>query len=98
MQNLSNLINYQEGSIVSKELLKNENGSVTLFAFGKGEGLSKHQTPFDALVYLLDGEAEITIGEEINKLTAGDFLKMPKNIPHVVKALENFKMLLVMIR
>lgn len=98
MQNLTNLINYQEGSVVSKEILKTGNGSVTLFAFSKGEGLSKHQTPFDALVYLLDGEAEIIVGETVNRLVTGDYLKMPANIPHAVKALEDFKMLLVMLK
>jgi len=98
MQNLASLINYQEGSVVSRELLKTENGSVTLFAFGKGEGLSKHQTPFEALVYLLEGEADITVGEKSNHLVAGDYLEMPANISHEVKVLTNFKMLLVMMK
>lgn len=98
MQNLANLINYQEGSVVSRELLKTENGSITLFAFGKDEGLSKHQTPFDVFVYLLDGKAEIIVGDKINQLSTGEFLQIPANIPHKLKALENFKMLLTMMK
>jgi len=94
---LSELVNYQDGSIVSKEIIKAK-GTVTLFAFDKGQGLSEHIAPFDALVYNLDGKAEITIEGKPRLLQAGEVIIMPANKPHALKAIERFKMLLVMIR
>lgn len=96
--NLINLIDYQDSSIVSKEIIKRDKGTVTLFAFDKGQGLSEHTAPFDALVYVFDGKAEITIAGSPLCLKAGEIIIMPANKPHSLKALERFKMLLVMIR
>ena len=95
---LANLVEYQAGSVVSRQILKTGSGSVTLFAFGAGEGLSEHTTPYDALVYVLDGQADVTISGEGHQLRAGDALIMPANEPHAVQAPERFKMALVMIR
>ena len=93
-----NMIDYQKGSVVSKELIKKEKGTVTLFAFDKGQGLSEHTAPFDALVYLIDGKAEIAIAGKVNSVKAGEVVIMPANKPHSLKAVERFKMLLVMIK
>jgi len=93
-----NMIDYQEGSIVSKEMINKEKGTVTLFAFDKGQGLSEHTAPFDAFVYLIDGKAEITIDGKAHSVTAGESIIMPANKPHSLKAVERFKMLLVMIK
>jgi len=93
-----NMIDYQEGSIVSKGLINKEKGTVTLFAFDKGQGLSEHTAPFDAFVYLIDGKAEITIDGKAHSVTAGESIIMPANKPHSLKAVERFKMLLVMIK
>jgi quercetin dioxygenase-like cupin family protein len=95
---LIDLVNYQDGSIVSKEIIKNEKGTVTLFAFDKGQGLSEHTAPFDALVYDFDGKAEVTIEGKPHLLGAGEIIIMPANKPHALKAVERFKMLLVMVR
>jgi len=95
---LLELVNYQGGSIVSKEIIKGEKGTVTLFAFDKGQGLSEHTAPFDALVYNLDGKAEVIIEGQTHLLGAGEVVIMPANKPHAVKAVERFKMLLVMIK
>lgn len=91
-------INYQEGSIVSKEIFKNSSGTVTLFAFSQGQGLSEHKTPYDALVYIVDGEAEITISGILNKVKTGEVIRMPAGIPHALKANKQFKMLLTMMK
>ena len=96
--NLKAYIDYVDGSVVSKTLLKKEIGNITLFAFDQGQGLSEHTAPFDAVVQILDGSAEITIGGEPQVLSAGDMLIMPANISHALQAKERFKMLLVMIR
>ena len=96
--NLVSLIDYQDGSVVSKEVIKKEKGTVTLFAFDKGQGLSEHTAPFDALVYIVDGKAEITINAKPHNLKAGEVIIMPANSPHSLKAKERFKMLLVMIK
>ena len=98
VSNLSELITYQSGSVVSRQLIKKSTGNVTLFAFDKGEALSEHTAPFDALVYLLDGSAEITISGKSYRLTPGEMIIMPANQPHALKAIEKFKMMLVMIR
>jgi quercetin dioxygenase-like cupin family protein len=96
--NLNSLIDYQDGSVVSKELIKKEKGSVTLFAFDQGQGLSEHTAPFDALVYIFDGKAEITIAGKQHNLKIGETIMMPANKPHSLKAIDRFKMLLVMIK
>lgn len=95
---LNNLVDYQDGSIVSKEIIKKEKGTVSLFAFDKGQGLSEHTAPFDALVYILDGQVEISIAAKRHYLKAGQTIIMPANKPHALKAAERFKMLLVMIK
>ena len=95
---LDNLVDYQDGSVVSKEIIKQEKGTVTLFAFDQGQGLSQHTAPFDALVYIFDGQAEINIAGKKHHLKAGQIIIMPANQPHALKATERFKMLLVMIK
>ena len=92
------MIDYQEGSIVSKELIKKDKGTVTLFAFDKGQGLSEHTAPFDAFVYIIDGKAEIAIDGKTHSVTERETIIMPANKPHSLKAVERFKMLLVMIK
>jgi quercetin dioxygenase-like cupin family protein len=89
---------YADGAVVSKTLLKTDGGTITLFAFDRGQGLSEHTAPFDAVVYILEGAAEITIGGDPASVTDGQMLVMPADIPHAVHAVERFKMLLVMIR
>ena len=96
--NLVSLVDYQDGAVVSKEIIKKEKGTVTLFAFDKGQGLSEHTAPFDALVYILDGQAEIYIAGKAHLLKTGQTIIMPENKPHALKAVERFKMLLVMIK
>jgi quercetin dioxygenase-like cupin family protein len=98
VEELAELLQYQDGSIVSRVLLKNKGGTVTLFAFDVGEGLSEHTAPFDALVVVTDGEAEIEIAGESFKLRQGDTIILPANKPHAVRATSKFKMLLIMIR
>lgn len=95
---LIDLVDYQDGSIVSREIVSRSTGTVTLFAFDERQGLSEHTAPFDALVYLVDGEAEIIISGKVHNLKTGDTVIMPANQPHAVKAVKRFKMLLVMIR
>lgn len=95
---LKDLVEYQDGSVVSREVIKKEKGTVTLFAFGKGQGLSEHTAPFDAMVCVLDGKAEISIEKDSFILTAGETIIMPANKPHALKAVDYFKMLLIMIR
>ncbi|MDF9834290.1 quercetin dioxygenase-like cupin family protein [Ereboglobus sp. PH5-5] len=92
------LADYSEGGIVSKQVLKNEAGNITLFAFDKGQGLSEHTAPFDAMVQILDGEAEIKIGGNPFVLGKGKAVILPANIPHALHAVEKFKMLLTMIK
>jgi quercetin dioxygenase-like cupin family protein len=95
---LSDMVEYQKGSVVSRTLIDKKAGTLTLFSFDKGQGLSEHTAPFDALVYILDGEAEISISGEPFHLQAGEMIIMPANKPHALKAIERFKMMLVMIR
>ncbi len=95
---LADLVAYQDGAVVSRQIAKAEGGNVTLFAFGAGQELSEHTTPFDALVHLLDGEAEIRIAGRPFHLAAGEAILMPANQPHAVRAVANFKMLLTMLR
>ena len=92
------LAEYQEGSIVSRILIKKKAGTVTVFAFDKGQGLSEHKTPFDALVHVLDGKAEFLVGGDAHVIGADEMILLPANVPHEVKALERFKMLLTMMR
>lgn len=96
--NLECLVAYQKHSVVSKQLLNKKAGTLTLFAFDKGEGLSEHTAPYDASVLILDGKAAITIGGKLHKLKKGEMIIMPGGVPHALKAVEPFKMLLVMIR
>ena len=98
VRNLSDMLQYQQKSIVSRMLVKNAGGSVTLFAFDAGEGLSEHTAPYDALVIGVEGRAEISIGGKANSVRAGDALLLPMNIPHAVSPVGSFKMLLIMIR
>lgn len=95
---VSNHIVYSPDAVVSKTLVKKKSGTITLFAFDKGQELSEHTAPFDAVVQIVDGEAELTIGGEVVAAKAGELVIMPANIPHVVKAVQPFKMLLTMIR
>ncbi len=94
----ASFIEYQEGAVVSKTLVQQSAGTVTLFAFGKGQGLSEHSAPFDAMVVVLDGKAEITIAGEAHQVAAGEMIIMPANKPHALHAPEKFKMLLIMIK
>jgi len=95
---LIDLINYQEGSVVSREIISKKTGTITLFAFDEGQGLSEHTVPFDALVYCLDGDVEVTISGNPIQLKPGEMVIMPAHQPHALKALKKFKMLLTMIR
>ncbi len=92
------LVGYQEASVVSRQIVKQEKGNVTLFAFDEGQGLSGHTAPFDALVHVIDGEAEITISGKPIRAKAGEMVLMPANQPHGLKAVSRFKMVLTMIR
>ncbi|MFO7924378.1 MAG: cupin domain-containing protein [Bacteroidales bacterium] len=91
-------VNYADGAIVSKNVIRRDTGNISLFAFDKGEGLSEHTTPFDALVQVVDGKAEITVGGKKHLLEKGDSIIMPANIPHALKAVEKYKMVLTMIK
>ncbi|UCF32149.1 MAG: cupin domain-containing protein [bacterium] len=95
---LKTLVDYSEGAIVSRALIQSKVGTLTLFAFDKGQGLSEHSAPFDALVQVLDGQAEIVIGGQTIPTVAGQTVLMPADIPHAVNAPGRFKMLLTMIR
>ncbi len=95
---LIDLVDYQEGSVVSRTVIDKTAGTLTLFAFAEGQGLSEHTAPFDALVYLLDGDAEIVISGKTFHLKKGEMVIMPANEPHALKAAKKFKMMLVMIR
>ncbi len=96
--NASDLIAYQEGSVVSRTIAKKKSGTVTVFAFDAGEGLSEHTAPFDAIVHILDGEAEVVISGEKLTAKAGELVIMPANEPHSLQAVTRFKMMLIMIR
>lgn len=96
--NPADSIEYQDGSVVSREIIKKKTGTLTLFAFDEGQGLSEHTAPFDATVYVLDGEAEVAIDGRPYRVGKGEMIVMPADRPHALKAIERFKMLLVMIR
>lgn len=95
---LAVLVDYQSGSIVSREIIKGATGKVVLFAFDAGEGLSEHTSPFNALVQVIEGEAEITVAGQPHRVTAGELILMPAMQPHALKANQRFKMVLTMIR
>jgi len=95
---LIGLADYQEGSVVSRTIIQKKAGTVTFFAFDEGQGLSEHTAPFDALVYILDGEAEIAISGNPVRVSQGEMLIMPAHQPHSLKAIRRFKMLLTMVR
>ena len=95
---LERLVDYQQGTVVSRTLIDKKTGTVTLFAFAAGQGLSEHTAPFDALVQVLDGEVEITISGKPSSLKTGEMIVMPAHEPHALKAVKDFKMLLTMIR
>ena len=95
---LKDAVGYQGGSVVSRTLIDKENGTVTLFAFDEGQGLSEHTAPFDALIITVDGEGEVTISGVTSGLKEGEMIILPAGKPHAVKAVRRFKMLLVMIR
>lgn len=92
------LTDYAEGAVVSRTLADNESGTVTLFAFDAGQGLSEHTAPFNALVHVVDGKADLTIGGQTVSASVGQIVLMPANIPHALKAPEPFKMILIMLR
>jgi len=96
--NIASLVEYAPESIVSRQLVKNDAGTITLFAFDQGQSLSEHTTPFDAVVQIVDGQAELIIGGETVKTTTGQLVIMPADVPHAVKASARFKMLLTMLR
>ncbi|MFX0009414.1 MAG: cupin domain-containing protein [Candidatus Hermodarchaeota archaeon] len=96
--NIETLLDYQEGSVVSRMLINKKIGTVTLFSFDKGEGLSEHTAPFDALVYVFDGKAEIIISKKPYLLEKGQMITMPAQEPHALNALERFKMMLIMVK
>lgn len=95
---LASTVDYQDDAVVSKTILKKGTGTVTLFAFDEGQGLSEHTAPFDAMVQVLDGEVEITISGKPYLLKQGEFIIMPANEPHALKGIKRFKMMLTMIR
>ena len=92
------LVGYQGGAVVSRTIIERDTGTVTLFAFDKGQGLSEHTAPFDALVYVIDGEAIVTISGQSISMKAGEAVIMPANQPHALKAQERFRMMLIMIK
>lgn len=94
----SDVIDYADGSIVSRQIIQRKNGNITLFSFDKGQRLSEHKAPFDALILIIDGEAEVRINSVPFKLIAGQTIIMPANVPHAVNATERFKMVLTMIK
>lgn len=95
---ISDLIEYQKDSVVSKTLIKKEKGTITIFAFDKEQGLSEHTAPFDALVQVIDGKADVLLNGKSNIVSEGEMIIMPANVPHALKAIEKFKMMLVMIK
>lgn len=95
---LNGLVAYADGSVVSRTLIDRKIGTITIFTFDAGQGLSEHTAPFDAFVQVIDGSADVTIDGKIHKVASGEFIIMPANIPHSLKAVEKFKMMLVMIR
>lgn len=97
-KSLNETIEYSKGSIVSKTIVEKKTGTVTLFAFDKGQNLSEHTAPFDAMVLVIEGEGEVVINGKSNSVKSNQMIIMPANIPHAVNAVEQFKMLLIMIK
>lgn len=97
-QNINQAIQYQDGSVVSKEIVNKPTGTITLFAFDKGQGLSEHTAPYDALVIITEGAAEITVSGVKHEVKSGEMILMPAHAPHALKAIESFKMTLTMIK
>jgi quercetin dioxygenase-like cupin family protein len=95
---MTSLVEYQEGSIVSRTLIDKKAGTVTFFAFDEGQGLSEHVAPYDALISVLDGEAEVALSEKVYRVKEGEMAILPANKPHALKAIRKFKMMLVMIK
>lgn len=95
---VADLVAYQKGAVVSREIIRRKSGTVTAFAFDRGQGLSEHTAPFDALVQVVAGEAEISISGEARRVAAGEMIRMPANVPHALQARRRFKMLLFMVR
>jgi quercetin dioxygenase-like cupin family protein len=95
---LADLVDYQEGSVVSRALIDRDTGTVTIFSFDRGQGLSEHTAPYDALVYLIEGEADITITGKAYRLKTGEMILMPAKEPHALKSVGRFKMMLTMIK
>ncbi len=95
---MNRAVDYADGAVISKTLLDKPTGTLTLFSFDEGQGLSEHTAPFDATVQVIDGTAAITIGGKVHKVSAGEMIIMPADVPHSLKADERFKMLLIMIR
>jgi quercetin dioxygenase-like cupin family protein len=98
VMNLSGLVKYQKGNVVSKEVINKKTGTVTVFSFDKGEGLSEHVAPFDALVYIVDGKVKISIAGKPNIVKKGEFIILPANKAHALASITKFKMMLIMIR
>jgi quercetin dioxygenase-like cupin family protein len=96
--NPGNMVEYGENAIVSRTLINNDAGTVTLFAFDEGQGLSEHTAPFDALVHIVEGEGEVIIAGNASRVGAGEFILMPANVPHALNANVRFKMILTMLR
>ena len=98
VKNLSDIVKYQDGAVVSSEIIRKDTGTVTVFAFDKGQGLSEHTAPFDVMVHIIEGQAEIKISGKPVIVSEGEMIIMPASKPHSLKAVEKFKMLLVMIK
>lgn len=96
--NLAEMVGYQTGSVVSRTLIDKSAGTVTVFAFDENQGLSEHKAPFEAIVQVLDGEAEVRIGGKPNIVKAGEFIILPADVPHALKAITKFKMMLIMVK
>jgi quercetin dioxygenase-like cupin family protein len=96
--NAAGLVSYQEGAVVSREIMKRPSGNVTIFAFDEGQGLTEHTSPFDALVQVLEGVAEVTISGDPHRVEAGEVILMPANQPHGLKAVKRYKMMLTMMK
>lgn len=94
----ADLVDYQPGSVVSREIIQKPTGTITVFAFDAGQGLSEHKAPFDALVYIFDGEADVTIADQVHKVSQGEMIILPVDVIHALKAITRFKMVLIMIR
>jgi quercetin dioxygenase-like cupin family protein len=97
-QALDGLVDYQQDAVVSRTILKKDTGTVTVFAFDRDQALSEHSVPHDALVHVFDGQVEITIGGEPHRVEQGQLILMPADVPHAVRAVERFKMVLIMLR